>query len=86
MSGKFYLSNYHPASDDGQVIPSPNASFAEITNACRARAETLVPQWLLSGKRVGDNWIADAPIRPGYVIYVNLKTGAWASRPRRVTP
>jgi hypothetical protein len=86
MSGKFYLSNYHPASTSGQAIPSPSASFAEIANACRAHTETLVPQWLLNGKRVGDSWIAADPIQSGYVIRVNLKTGAWTCRPRRVMP
>ena len=84
MSSKFHPRNYHPASDSGQATPSTNASLEEIANACRARAETLVPQWLPNGKRVGDSWIADDPTRPGYVIHVNLKTGAWTSQPRRV--
>ena len=86
MAKKYYQNNYHPASDSGQAIPSTSASFEEITNACRARAETLVPQWLPHGHREGDSWIADDPVRPGYVIHVNLKTGAWTSRPRRVVP
>ena len=84
MAKKSYLNNYYPASDGGQAIPSPSASFEEIANACRARAETLVPQWLPNGHRVGDGWITDDPIRSGYVIHVNLKTGAWTSQPRRV--
>ena len=84
MPSKVYLGNYLPASDSGQAIPSTNASLEEIANACRARAETLVPQWLPNGHRVGDSWIADDPTRSGYVIRVNLQTGAWTSQLRRV--
>ena len=84
MAKKFYLDNYYPASDGGQAIPSSSVSFKELTNACLARAETLIPQWLPHGHREGDSWVADDPVRPGYVIRVNLKTGAWTSRPRRV--
>ena len=83
MDKKFYRANYYSASDRGQAIPAPKVSFEELANACRARAETLVPQWLPNGHREGDSWIADDPVRPGYVIRVNLKTGAWTSRPRR---
>ena len=84
MAKKFYLDNYYPARDRGQAIPSSNASLEDLADACRARAETLVPPWLPHGHREGNNWIAEDPVRPGYVIRVNLKTGAWTSRPRRV--
>ena len=84
MAKKFYPDNYYPASDSGQAILSTSASSEEIANACLAHAETLVPQWLPNGKREGDSWIADDPVRPGYVIRVNLKIGAWTSQPRRV--
>ena len=86
MAKKFYPNNYYPASTSGQAISSPSVSLEELANACRARAETLVPQWLPNGQREGDSWIADDPVRPGYVIRVNLKTGAWTRRPRRVVP
>ena len=84
MAKRFYPDNYYPARDCGQAIPSSSISFEEIATACLAHAETLVPQWLPDGHRDGDNWIAEDPVRPGYVIRVNLKTGAWTSRPRRV--
>ena len=84
MAKKFYPGNYYPARDRGQAIPFPSASFEELANACLARAQTLVPQWLPHGHREGDNGIADDPVRSGYVIRVNLKTGAWTRRPRRV--
>ena len=84
MPSKFYLGNYHSASASGQAISSPSISLEELANACWACAETLIPQWLPNGKQEGDSWIAADPVRPGYVIRVNLKTGAWNSRPRRV--
>ena len=86
MPSKFYLGNYHPASDDGQAIPATNTSLEKIANACLARTGMLVPQWLPNGHRVGDSWIADDPTRSGYAIHVNLKTGTWTSQSRRVRP
>lgn len=44
-------------------------------------AETLVPQWLPDGKRIGSEWIARNPTRadnrPGS-FSINMKSGAWA--------
>ena len=91
MPNQFYLDNYHLASASSQAIlssnsNSSNASLEDLANTCLARTETLVPQWLPHGHREGDNWIAEDPVRLGYVIRVNLKTGAWISRPRRLMP
>jgi hypothetical protein len=49
--------------------------------AAALNPETLVPQWLPDGKRVGSEWVARNPTRadnrPGS-FSINLKTGAWA--------
>jgi putative DNA primase/helicase len=45
------------------------------------RADSLVPQWLPDGKRVGDEWLARNPTRQDAHLgsfKVNLRTGRWA--------
>src|SRR5512144_217759 len=81
MAKKFYPSNYHPARDGGQAIPSSRVSFEALANTCLARAERLVAQWLPEGRREGQEWVALNPTRVDSHIgsfKVNLVTGHWA--------
>lgn len=81
MARKFYLNNYYPASDGGQAIPSSRVSFETLANACLARAERLVAQWLPEGRREGQEWVALNPTRADSHVgsfKVNLVTGQWA--------
>lgn len=81
MPDEFYLNNYHPASDSGQAISSIRGSFEVIANACLARAERLVVEWLPEGRREGQEWVALNPTRADSHLgsfKVNLVTGHWA--------
>ena len=81
MPSEFYSNNYHPASDSGQAISSIRVSFEVIANACLARAERLVAEWLPEGRREGQEWVALNPMRADAhrgSFKVNLVTGQWA--------
>ena len=80
MPDEFYSNNYYPASDSGQLISSIRF-FEVIADACLARAEHLVVEWLPEGRREGQEWIALNPTRADSHLgsfKVNLVTGQWA--------
>ncbi|RYD38951.1 MAG: hypothetical protein EOP87_00005 [Verrucomicrobiaceae bacterium] len=53
--------------------------FKEVAAAALARAESLVPQWLPGGKRIGREWVCGSlQGGPGDSCKVNLETGKWS--------
>jgi putative DNA primase/helicase len=53
--------------------------IARIAAAALAHAETLVPQWLPAGKRVGGEWVVgDLDGSAGESCSINLRSGAWS--------
>jgi len=62
-------------------MPEQVPSFASLQQASLPMLHRLIPRWLRSGHREGDEWVAYNPLRSDRTLgsfKVNLRTGHWA--------